>query len=312
MQSAPAGEAEIILVNDGSADSSAKICQRLSEEHDCVKFINKSHGGAASARNAGLEPACGDFILFCDADDYVAPDYFSEIEKFKNEDLIIFGYTAVYEHSKEFREIPREILQCGDDFEKLAALYKSRRLYELYTKRFKRGIIEQNKIRFCEELPIAEDMNFCLQYALCCKSIAAKNAPLYFYNRTNKNSVINSRKTGLAKLFPKAFGIAANSIEKSGLSAAQKRELLQTTNRLYTAGFITCVSEEFKNASASPREIKRQIDGICGEFKLISFGGEKPRGILCAGIRICIKLRLRTAVYLLVKAHRKKTAPEQK
>ena len=39
LQSAPAGNAEIILVNDGSADSSAKICQRLSAENDCVKFI---------------------------------------------------------------------------------------------------------------------------------------------------------------------------------------------------------------------------------------------------------------------------------
>lgn len=312
MQSAPAGNAEIILVNDGSADSSAKICQRLSEENDCIKFINKSHGGAASARNAGLEPACGEFILFCDADDYVAPDYFNEIEKFKNEDLVVFGYTAVYEHLMDFREIPHKILRCGDDFEKLAALYQSRRLYELYTKRFKRSIITQNEICFHEELPICEDMNFCLQYALCCKSIAAKNAPLYFYNRTNKNSVIHSRKTGLAKLFPKAFGIAANSIEKSSLSAAQKRKLLQTTSRLYTASFITCVSEEFKDASVSPREIKRRTEGICREFKLISFGGERPRGILCAGIRICVKLRLRTAVYLLVKAHRKKTAPKQK
>ena len=160
MQSAPAGNTEIILVNDGSADSSAKICQRLSEENDCVKFINKSHGGAASARNAGLEPACGEFILFCDADDYVAPDYFNEIEKFKNEDLVVFGYTAVYEHSMDFREIPHKILRCGDDFEKLASLYQSRRLYELYTKRFKRSIIEQNGICFHEELPICEDMNF--------------------------------------------------------------------------------------------------------------------------------------------------------
>lgn len=78
------------------------------------------------------------------------------------------------------------------------------------------------------------------------------------------------------------------------------------------ASFITCVSEEFKDASASPRKIIKNIGGVCRKFKLMSFGGEKPRGILCTGIRICIKLRLRTAIYLLVKAHRKKTAPELK
>lgn len=312
LQSAPANEAEIILVNDGSADSSAEICQRLSNEHKCVKFISKLHGGASSARNAGLELACGEFILFCDADDYVAPDYFNEIEKFKSEDLIIFAYTLIFEHSEERREIPHEVLESNDDFEKLAALYKSRCLCELYTKRFKRSIIEKNSIRFCEELAICEDMNFCLQYALCCKSIAAKSARLYFYNRTNKNSVINSRKTGLTKLFPKAFGTAANSIEKSNLSTEQKRALLQTTSRFYLASFITCVGEEFKDAYATPRKIIKQIGGICREFKPINFGGEKAHGILCTGIRICIKLRLRTAIYLLVKAHRKKTAPERR
>lgn len=203
MQSAPAGNTEIILVNDGSADSSAKICQRLSEENDCVKFINKSHGGAASARNAGLEPACGEFILFCDADDYVAPDYFNEIEKFKNEDLVVFGYTAVYEHSMDFREIPHKILRCGDDFEKLASLYQSRRLYELYTKRFKRSIIEQNGICFHEELPICEDMNFCLQYALCCKSIAAKTHRFIFTTAQTKIPLYTAAKRGLRSFFPR-------------------------------------------------------------------------------------------------------------
>lgn len=304
MQSAPAGNAEIILVNDGSADSSAKICQRLSEENDCVKFINKSHGGAASARNAGLEPACGEFILFCDADDYVAPDYFNEIEKFKNEDLVVFGYTAVYEHSMDFREIPHKILRCGDDFEKLAALYQSRRLYELYTKRFKRSIITQNEICFHEELPICEDMNFCLQYALCCKSIAINNDALYFYNRTNKNSVIHSRKTGLTEIFPKAFAIAAKAIKISGLTDNQKEKLLQTTDYLYTASFITCAGEELKDENAAAHQIIRQIEKICREFQTIHFAKRQPQGLLCKGIRACIKLRLGAITYLLVKAHR--------
>ncbi len=87
----------------------------------------------------GLSLHAENLFFFCDADDYVAPDYFNEIEKFKNEDLVVFGYTAVYEHSMDFREIPHKILRCGDDFEKLEALYQSRRLYELYTKRFKRS-----------------------------------------------------------------------------------------------------------------------------------------------------------------------------
>ncbi|UKI22805.1 MAG: hypothetical protein L6V88_11310 [Anaerotruncus sp.] len=115
-------------------------------------------------------------------------------------------------------------------------------------KRFKRSIIAQNEICFHEELPICEDMNFCLQYALCCKSIAINNDALYFYNRTNKNSIIHSRKTGLTEIFPKSFAIAAKAIKISGLSDNQKgKKLLQTTDYLYTASFITCAGEELKD-----------------------------------------------------------------
>lgn len=118
LQSAPPNEAEIILVNDGSADSSAKICQMLSREHECVKFINKSHGGASSARNTGLEAAIGEFVLFCDADDYVAPHYFNEIEKFKNEDLIIFAYTLIL-------SIPKSTEKFRRRFQKATVISKS-------------------------------------------------------------------------------------------------------------------------------------------------------------------------------------------
>ncbi len=304
LQSAPIESTEIILVNDGSKDKSAEICKRLAAEHDCIKYINKEHGGAASARNAGLKQATGEFILFCDSDDYVRPDYFTKAELFGNEDLIVFGYTSVYKSCSLRHDIPQSILNGSDNFEKLNGLYKSKLLYELYTKRFKRSIITQNEICFHEELPICEDMNFCLQYALCCKSIAIKNDALYFYNRTNKNSLIHSRKTGLTEIFPKAFAIAAKTIKSSSLTDNQKEKLLQTTDYLYTATFITCAGEELKDENAAAHQIIRQIGKICREFQTIHFAKKQPQGLLCKGIRACIKLRLGTITYLLVKAHR--------
>ena len=203
LQSAPIENTEIILVNDGSKDKSAEICKRLAAEHDCIKYINKEHGGAASARNAGLKQATGEFILFCDSDDYVRPDYFTKAELFGNE-----------------------------------------------------------------------------------------------------NSIIHSRKTGLTEIFPKAFAIAAKTIKISSLTDNQKEKLLQTTDYLYTATFITCAGEELKDENAAAHQIIRQIGKICREFQTIHFAKKQPQGLLCKGIRVCIKLRLGTITYLLVKAHR--------
>jgi glycosyltransferase involved in cell wall biosynthesis len=64
---------EIILIDDGSADSSGEICDRLAEADDRVRVLHKSNGGISSAQNAGLDMAKGTYIAFCDNDDLMAP-----------------------------------------------------------------------------------------------------------------------------------------------------------------------------------------------------------------------------------------------
>ena len=62
---------EIILVNDGSTDSSGDICDKYAAHDKRIKVIHKKNGGLSSARNAGLEVANGDYIAFVDSDDYI-------------------------------------------------------------------------------------------------------------------------------------------------------------------------------------------------------------------------------------------------
>lgn len=62
---------EIILVNDGSYDRSALICDEYSSKYDRVRVIHKKNGGLSDARNCGISAATGDFIMFVDSDDYL-------------------------------------------------------------------------------------------------------------------------------------------------------------------------------------------------------------------------------------------------
>ncbi len=62
---------EIILVDDGSPDSSGQICNRWAEKDSRIKVIHKKNGGLGFARNSGLEIATGDYVAFIDSDDYV-------------------------------------------------------------------------------------------------------------------------------------------------------------------------------------------------------------------------------------------------
>ena len=64
---------EIIIVDDGSTDGKTPtLCDRFSEEDYRVRVIHKENGGLGSARNAGIEAASGDYIMFYDADDFLA------------------------------------------------------------------------------------------------------------------------------------------------------------------------------------------------------------------------------------------------
>ena len=68
---------EVILVDDGSKDSSAAICDQYAERDGRIKVVHKANGGLSSARNAGLDLATGDYIGFVDSDDYISPEMYS-------------------------------------------------------------------------------------------------------------------------------------------------------------------------------------------------------------------------------------------
>lgn len=72
---------EIILVDDGSTDSSGAICDKYATEDSRIRVIHKPNGGLSSARNAGLDAATGDYVGFIDSDDYIAPDFYESLLK---------------------------------------------------------------------------------------------------------------------------------------------------------------------------------------------------------------------------------------
>lgn len=86
---------EIILVNDGSTDSSGLICDDYALKDSRIKVIHKENGGVSSARNIGLDTASGDYVMFVDSDDYVEVDFCEKSLKMAlemNADIVSFGF----------------------------------------------------------------------------------------------------------------------------------------------------------------------------------------------------------------------------
>ena len=74
---------ELLLIDDGSPDNCGKICDEYAAKDRRVRVFHKPNGGVSSARNLGLDKACGEWITFIDSDDYVAVDYLEELVSFK-------------------------------------------------------------------------------------------------------------------------------------------------------------------------------------------------------------------------------------
>jgi glycosyltransferase involved in cell wall biosynthesis len=100
---------EIFLVDDGSADNCGSICEKYAQKDKRIKVIHKENGGLSSARNAALDVATGDYVMFVDSDDWVEPDFCKRaLEMAIREDVSIvsFAYNNVIINEKN-NEIKR-------------------------------------------------------------------------------------------------------------------------------------------------------------------------------------------------------------
>lgn len=179
---------EIILVNDGSTDRSKEICNRYAQNNDKVKVVHQANAGVSCARNAGIEKAEGEYIIFVDSDDWMEPDAVSTLMGQSTiADLTFFGSIFHYPDRIALSYIPEDAFyKSFSELQKgLVNLLKNPRHpdYVGYTwnKMFKNDIIRQYKLRFIEKLSIREDEAFTFAYATHCNTLATISNLLYHY-----------------------------------------------------------------------------------------------------------------------------------
>ena len=169
---------ELLLIDDGSTDQSYKTCAEYAFNDLRIKVYHKKNGGVSSARNLGLNHAKGKWITFCDSDDYVNSNwldiYMSLINKYET-DMVCQGMC------KTGLGIPSQcctgIEYSGDSKEGLVLLKESLLLGFVWNKILKKSIIEENRLRFDENITFMEDEEFVLKYFKYCRwVICTKNA----------------------------------------------------------------------------------------------------------------------------------------
>lgn len=183
---------EIIMVDDGSTDSSPEICDKYEKRDSRIKVIHQSNGGLSDARNSGLEISKGEYVLFIDSDDYVGTEMIENFYKClvdTGADTVIGGFRRSVRNKIEIKEntFAGKIYDTEYDIKNnvlkkmLASDGQDQIEMSVWKVLFSMDIIRKNHLRFPERKYLCEDIIFDFDYYPLCKKVAMCNDTSYYY-----------------------------------------------------------------------------------------------------------------------------------
>ncbi|TCN22197.1 glycosyltransferase family 2 protein [Mesobacillus foraminis] len=181
---------EIILVNDGSSDNSESIIKKFMEKDKRIVYFYQENSGPSAARNTGITNSNGKYLVFVDSDDTIDNSYVESLLKAivaTRSDIVCCGYKDISEYGivnyTDFK------VEKGDSLSAYIKMASHGTGGVLWSKIYKKDIIETNNLRMNKKLFMSEDLIFVLQYLTYCKNFNAIPQYLYNYNRLNQKSI---------------------------------------------------------------------------------------------------------------------------
>ena len=189
----PFDDYELVLVDDGSTDDSLALCRKFAERFSRIHVLQQANAGPAAARNAAIDIAQGEYLLFVDADDWVFPDYFAALAKAiqyqsRRGSYVRTSPAAMLRSPKEIfnfleYQFCKELADCNETLP-----YSSNcDTHSCWNKAFSRRLIEET--RFPLGTVVEEDLRFNLRLLEKTQSIVILPDVLYCYQQQDAGSV---------------------------------------------------------------------------------------------------------------------------
>ena len=258
---------EVLLVNDGSTDSSGMICQEYVENDSRFRYFEKENGGASSARNLGLERSGGAYITFIDSDDWVEPNYLDVLYtalKENDTDVAISTYKRFAQdgvfYLRSYSREDDEFLNIGtrsrDSFleilPRLGELDHS--FYSISSKLIKREII--GNLLFDEQVSYAEDLNFFFYLYLGVESVVYVRDYTYVYRTHDASTSQNVNELQALQeleIYKKMF----QQIDRMGLPTFHYFKRMENVVTYRISGFPT--SKAIREYESFVSEVRERV-----------------------------------------------------
>jgi len=250
---------QVVLIEDCSKDNSWGVCQRLAEKYPTVIALhNECNRGVSYTRNRGLETATGEYLLFCDSDDYWEERYvdtFRAVVK-AGHDFAICGYVNHDEVASGRTDVigfeKAETISLRSN---LKSIQDKTLLQQLWNKLFRADIVREKGVRFDESISIGEDLRFILDYIRLgdVQSVTLIDQPLYHYMRDQAGSLMY--RVGYESIEEPLKNMAA-LYRLMGMAEDEIRSHIDTQRRRQIASYAYLIMH---NMGMSRRERKRLI-----------------------------------------------------
>ncbi len=262
---------EIILVDDGSTDSSGAICDEYAKMYDFVRVVHQENQGLSGARNTGIERATGEWLSFVDSDDWVDTDMLERLMGYiiaTRGDMYRFGHERVHEDNAHNIFVRRQaykgaILTPADE----------QALFRCYVKNlvafmsawggvYRHSIIRDHHLRFVDTAEVySEEVLFNFQYILHARKIVVLHDTPYHY-RFREGSLTSSITTEQRLLRTGTLlERAAQTVKKQGLVYFQ-----QHFHEIYIALYSYQIG--FLPKSMSDAQVRQLLDKLSRRSKL--------------------------------------------
>lgn len=291
IQSQTYSNIHVIMVNDGSTDSSSVICKKYSDSDARFCLFNKINGGVASARNYGLKKVVGDYIMFVDADDYIESTLVERIVDKASDSLIIMGYNAINSDGyflNCFKPCDFSELDYGMTIKYIFDRNNFKYFTTPWAKLYKKKIITDNNIEF-RNISYGEDTCFVFDYLRVVKKIEVYNDCLYNY-RLEDNSL--SRRV-IVDIWEKLVDI--NEYCRLGF--------YEKYDEIWHYMYIRIMKVTLANSSGNIRSFIENVEIIRNDIDFKNIDINKIKSVKDIAIYVILKSKMKFLLYIIFKIY---------